>query len=500
MIDAYTIVPRPVRRTPSQAVRWFAVRAIAVREVQDQLRDWRILAPIAILTLVFPSLMTLTAERLLGYVNEFGAGIVAERLTPFLMIVVGFFPVVVSLVIALEAFVGEKERLSLEPLLVTPLTDGELFFGKWLASTFTPISASLIGTLLYVGGVLWRTGWTPPETLLIQTLLLNMVQAMVMVSAAVVISSQVTSVRAANLLAGFVVLPFAMLVQGAIVMTLWGQYNLLWWLMAALVVLLVILVRMGVALFNREALLGRDIDMLDLRAAGQFFWRTWHGPAQPRHAPVSGWLARGWAWYRREVGAALRRTSLPLKVLGLVLAFAYINGYAFAARYPLPAEVAGTLSLADLGARIEQLGLASVDGATWVFSNNVRALGLAAVAGALSLGTAAVLLLMTPMALAGFLTAQLAALGFDPLTVFVAFFLPHALVEVPAALIAGGATLRLGTCLMAPDRARSLGETWLEAFSDWAKLFLGLVVPLLAVGALTEAFITPTFALWILGH
>lgn len=497
MIDAYTIVARPPDRAPGWAVRWFAVRAIAAREVQDQLRDWRILTPIAILTLVFPSLMTLTAERLLAYVNQFGASVVADRLTPFLMIVVGFFPVVVSLVIALEAFVGEKERLSLEPLLVTPLSDGELFFGKWLASTFTPVSASLIGTLLYVGGVFWRTGWTPPEALLLQTLLLNAVQAMVMVSAAVVISSQVTSVRAANLLAGFVVLPFAMLVQGAIVMTLWGQYSLLWWLMAGLLVLLVILVRMGVALFNREALLGRDIDVLDLRAAGRFWLRSWLGPAAPHAA--SGWGPRLWAWYRREVGAALRRIHLPLAVLSVVLAFAFTAGYAAAAHYPLSADAAGALSLADLGAQIEQLGLASVHGAAWVFQNNVRALGLAALAGAVSFGTAAVLLLMTPVALAGFLTAQLAALGFDPLTVFVAFVLPHALVEVPAALVAGAATLRLGTCLMAPDRARSLGETWLEALSDWAKLFLGLVVPLLALGALIEAFVTPQIALWLVG-
>lgn len=498
MIDAYTVIPRPIRRSPSRLVRAFAVKAIAAREVQDQLRDWRILAPITILTLVFPSLMTITAERLLAYVNQFEAAVVADRLTPFLMIVVGFFPVVVSLVIALETFVGEKERLSLEPLLVTPLSDGELFFGKWLASTFTPVSASLTGTLLYIGGVFWRTGWTPPGTLLLQTLLLNALQAMVMVSAAVVISSQVTSVRAANLLAGFVVLPFAMLVQGAIVMTLWGQYSLLWWLMAGLVVLLVILLRMGSALFNRENLLGRDIDALDLLSAGRFFLRAWLGPVGSRPAPVGGWSARLWHWYRREMGAALNRSQLPIGVLSLVLVSAFGFGYWYAAQYPLPAVAAASLNLGTIEARISQLGLTSVNGAAWVFANNVRALGLASAAGAATFGVGAILLLMAPVGIAGFLTAQLASIGLDPLTVFAAFILPHALVEVPAALIAGGATLRLGTCLMAPGRACPLGEIWLEAFADWAKLFLGLVVPLLALGAVIEAFVTPQMAVWLL--
>ncbi len=39
-----------------------------------------------------------------------------------------------SCIIAAEAFVGEKERKTLEALLYTPATDGELFLGKALAA------------------------------------------------------------------------------------------------------------------------------------------------------------------------------------------------------------------------------------------------------------------------------------------------------------------------------------------------------------------------------
>ena len=40
-------------------------RALVItrREVRDQIRDWRILAPTIVLTLVFPPLATLTANQ-----------------------------------------------------------------------------------------------------------------------------------------------------------------------------------------------------------------------------------------------------------------------------------------------------------------------------------------------------------------------------------------------------------------------------------------------------
>jgi len=96
---------------------------VANREVRDQFRDWRIIFPITALTLFFPFLMNFTAQEMLKFVEKYGASIIAERLVPFLLMIVGFFPISASLVIALESFVGEKERGSIEPLLNTPLKD-----------------------------------------------------------------------------------------------------------------------------------------------------------------------------------------------------------------------------------------------------------------------------------------------------------------------------------------------------------------------------------------
>ena len=58
---------------------------ITRREVRDQLRDWRIVLPIVILTLLFPSLMNFTAHEALNFVGQYGAPIIGERLIPFLI-------------------------------------------------------------------------------------------------------------------------------------------------------------------------------------------------------------------------------------------------------------------------------------------------------------------------------------------------------------------------------------------------------------------------------
>jgi len=118
-----------------------AALIITRREVRDSFRDWRIIAPIVILTFLFPFLAQFVAGRFTEFVTGYGAEIIGERTIPFLLMIVGFFPISISLVIALETFVGEKERRSLEPLLSTPLTNTELYIGKTLAAMIPPLAS-----------------------------------------------------------------------------------------------------------------------------------------------------------------------------------------------------------------------------------------------------------------------------------------------------------------------------------------------------------------------
>src|SRR5258707_9678539 len=74
--------------------RWDFQRAMMItrREVVDMFRDWRILIPIIVLTVIFPYIANWGAVRMISFVNGFQARLIADRLIPFLLLVVGFFP------------------------------------------------------------------------------------------------------------------------------------------------------------------------------------------------------------------------------------------------------------------------------------------------------------------------------------------------------------------------------------------------------------------------
>ncbi|HBX70206.1 MAG TPA: hypothetical protein DEH25_12725, partial [Chloroflexi bacterium] len=220
---------------------------ITRREIRDQFRDWRIIAPIAVLTLFFPGLMNFVAQQVVDFMARYQATLIGERLVPFLLMVVGFFPISVSLVIALESFVGEKERRSLEPLLSSPLTDFQLYIGKLLAVLVPPLMASFLGISVYLIGVYRQLGWQPEPILLTQIILLAIVQALLMVSGAVVISSQTTSTRAANLLASFIIVPMALLLISESFLMFWADFSILWWYILGQAIIAGLLIRTGIA-------------------------------------------------------------------------------------------------------------------------------------------------------------------------------------------------------------------------------------------------------------
>src|SRR5450756_330286 len=88
---------------------------VAWRELRDQLRDWRIIFPMVVLTLILPLLADLGAQAAINFTVKYGTPLIAERLVPFLLMVVGYFPITVSLVIALESLslihISEPTRL-----------------------------------------------------------------------------------------------------------------------------------------------------------------------------------------------------------------------------------------------------------------------------------------------------------------------------------------------------------------------------------------------------
>lgn len=482
---------------------------IARRELSDTLRDWRILLPIALLVGGFPWLMNWTAQTVIDFVQRWDATIIGERLIPFLLMIVGFFPLTFSLVIALETFVGEKERRSIEPLLAMPITDLELYLGKTIAATALPLLGSILAISIYLGGLYWSIGYVPPPELLLQIFALNIIAAVVMVSGAVVVSSQTTSVRASNLLASFIIIPMALLIQGESVVMFWGNFDALWIIALGLLVVAIILVRMGAQTFNRESILGREIDELNLRRTGRLFRHYFvEAPGKiPRsHARDKArtpllrllrWLGR---IYRHDLPFLLRQNWMPVAVVVLSLIAVVGIGWAYVSEYPLPQ---GMLSLEDLSAQhFEALSNSSLLPSlttSGILVHNAQVLLLAGLAAVISLGVLAILMLMIPIGVVAFLAGQMAWLGYNPLAFVAVFILPHGLFEIPAAIIATAFALRIGASITAPREGLTIGEGLVAAAADFAKVFVFLVMPLLFIAAFVEANITTQIVLWAYG-
>jgi uncharacterized membrane protein SpoIIM required for sporulation len=482
---------------------------IARRELRDTLRDWRIVSPILLLTLIFPWLMNWTAQVAMDFVQKREATIIGERFIPFLLMIVGFFPISFSLVIALETFVGEKERRSMEPLLSMPVTDLELYLGKMMSATALPLIGSVLGITVYLGGLYASLAYTPPWQLLVQIFVLNILSALVMVSGAVVVSSQTTSVRAANLLASFIIIPMALLIQAESVVMFWGNFDTLWVIASGLVVVILILIRMGVKTFNREEILGREIDELNLQRTGRLIRHFFLAPpgeiastansegasAQPLR--LLRWIGRV---YRHDLPYLIRHNWLPTAVVVVFMVGASVLGWIYVAKLPLPQ---GTLTLENLSAQdfdslsnVSFLPSLTTGG---IFVHNVEVLLLAGVAAVISLGVLAILMLMIPIALVGFMAGQISWLGYNPLVFLAAFVLPHGLFEIPAAVIATAFALRIGASITAPREGLTVGEGLMAALADFVKIFLFLVVPLLLIAAFVEANLTPQIVVWIYG-
>jgi uncharacterized membrane protein SpoIIM required for sporulation len=316
-------------------------------------------------------------------------------------------------------------------------------------------------------------------------LLLTFAHAVLMVSSAIVISVQATTIRSANLMASFVVVPVAFMLQGETVLIFWGNEDILWYAIIAVTLLSVLLVRLGLAHFKREYLLGREIDTLNFKGIYRVFRDRFVGKAESI-----------WEWYRVEIPAALGQLKQPLAIvitLGLVAVFAsyawvVINVPSYVELTPDRMDEVRAMvgdNLVGLDRLQEQLP------APLLFFYNTRTTIVFLLMGLVSFGTLGLTLYMVNFALVGGVLGAANLVGFSPLLTFVAGVLPHGLFELTAVILATAAMLRVGVLLVSPNTDKSIGETLLLSLADWLRVFLGLVVPLLAVAAVIEIYLTP---------
>jgi uncharacterized membrane protein SpoIIM required for sporulation/ABC-type transport system involved in multi-copper enzyme maturation permease subunit len=468
---------------------------ITRREVRDSFRDWRIMAPIFALTLVFPVLAQGMTGMFTNFFVQNGAAPLIDNFLPLLPMIVGFFPVSISLVIALETFVGEKERRSLEPLLSTPLTNTELYIGKTFAAMIPPLLASYAGMAIYLGGLIFGSHqWRPEPELIIQILFLTTAQALVMVTGAVVVSSQTTSTRASNLLASFIIIPISMLVMLESFIMVTNNRYVLWYIVIGLFVADVMLFGMGARIFNREELLGRSIDEINIKWAWRLFWRQFRGDASQ--------IKTIGEWYRYSVLPVLPKLRAPVVVVAISIVGVFVGGFLIAQVRPdLQIPAAATVGRDALMGNFQLLFQVAGNNPGSVIAaivQNGRVLLAASLLAIFTFGVMGIFFATVPFGILGFLLGQpaLASLGIGT---FLAAVVPHSLVEIPAAVIAAAAAVRLGTVVTRPPDDQGVWEAWVRVLADTIKVGIGVVFPLLVIAAIIEVYITPRIVQLTLG-
>ena len=192
------------------------------------------------------------------------ADVPAEAVTLILSVLNMYFAVMASIlptVIASYSFVGEKVEKSLEPLLATPTTDGELLFGKSLAAFLPCILATYIGAAAYV---IVADVWSymnlgvfllPNLNWIIIVGLVAPLACILSVEANVIVSSRVSDVRAAQQLGSLVVLPIILILLLGSTIGFMPANTLALILSGAMAIAVVALFYVSKATFQREEIL-----------------------------------------------------------------------------------------------------------------------------------------------------------------------------------------------------------------------------------------------------
>lgn len=352
---------------------------------------------------------------------------------------------------------------------------------------------------MVIGGDL---AWRPQPMLIIQIFVLTTIQALVMVTGSVVVSSQATTTRAANLLASFIIIPMSLLIQGEsfimfIAPDAESPYGIasLWWIAFGLAVVMVMFLRVGNTIFSREELLGRTVDEINLRNIVRGIWRNVAAvddDLTPARNPID--------WYRRGMPLAIRHLDASLYIVIGWFIVALIGGMVIgnmpAFQFDVPTDVSSLQDNESLSYFLDTSVQTKAMG--FVVWNNLRVLLLALILGLFSFGVLALIATPTVFVVLGYLFVQLVGTGFD-MRIFYFGIITHGIVEIPVIVLATASAFKLGSVITKPPRQQTVGAAWTGALGDTVKIWFGLVIPGLFLAAAIEAFITPRVLAWIIG-
>jgi ABC-type Na+ efflux pump permease subunit len=272
-------------------MNWRAVRAIMRKDIQVAFQNKGVIIPLVavplILLVLIPALVALVpvldtmapsapTTDLDQFVSQMPAGLrtALDGYTPEQQLVVILLvylfaplylilPLMVASVIAADSFAGEKERKTLEALLYTPTTNGELLLGKMLGAWVPALLVSWVGFALY-SLVANLAAWPTVQEWLLPNPLWWILVIWVAPAAAgfglitmVLVSLRAEGFQDAYQLGGVVVLPLVLLIIGQAMGVIYFSLALVLLLGGVLWLLNLALFGLGRRLFQRSRLIAR---------------------------------------------------------------------------------------------------------------------------------------------------------------------------------------------------------------------------------------------------
>lgn len=221
---------------------WYAMRAVIAKDLNAVRRSKLIMVPMilvpVLLLVVLPLVLGLFArtastaeaadaiERLGSLLPERFEDTPANELV--FEVVLGFLlaplflivPLMVSAVLAADAFAGEKERRTLEGLMHLPIADRDLFLAKVIGAFLPAVAISWIGFVAFAviaNGIAWpvmQRVFVPTQLWLVMIFWVAPAVAMFGLGVMVRVSARARTTQEATQLGGAVILPLIFLALG----------------------------------------------------------------------------------------------------------------------------------------------------------------------------------------------------------------------------------------------------------------------------------------------
>jgi ABC-2 type transport system permease protein len=271
----------PGARRPDRPPRdWDAVRTVVRKDLTAVRRSKAITLPMVIV----PALLLVALPLVLGglarsvdpgtaldspLVQALLPGVVAlpaaERLpvlilgyllSPLLLVL----PLMVSAVLAADTFAGEKERRTLESLLLLPISDRDLFTAKLLSAFLPALAISWIGGVIYAV-VANISAWSATGRLIlpfaqwvVMLVWIAPAVALLALGLLVLVSSRARTAQEANQLGGAVILPLIFAAASQVAPALLAPLPVVIGTGALIWAAAAVLVRIGARRFTRDRL------------------------------------------------------------------------------------------------------------------------------------------------------------------------------------------------------------------------------------------------------